>query len=500
MENENIMLKVEGLTKTFGTFKALNEANLEVKKGEIKGLIGENGSGKSTMVSIVSGIQPCDSGTFELNGAPFQPKNSTHAKECGVCIILQEMGTFDKLTVAQNLFIGKEKEFTNKIGLLDKKKMITEARKALATINAEYINAEALVSALPFEDRKLVELARAVYANPQILIVDETTTALSKKGRDVLYRVITQIKESGKSVIFISHDIEELIDKCDSLTVLRDGVTIGSLEKSEFDPKTIKSMMVGRELSDNLYRTDYESAPMEEKVLSVENVDIGELQDISFDLYKGEILGLGGLTDCGMHDLGKAIFGLIPLEKGQVVSASGVKILNPSIAMKQKIAYISKNRDQESLMITAEIRDNICCASYDKLRTAGIIFPRKETEYANTWAEKLQVKMGGVDQLVMELSGGNKQKVVMAKWLGFGADIFIMDCPTRGIDVGVKAKIYQLMQDLKSEGKSVILISEEMPEIIGMSDRVITLKNGHLSGTFMRESHMTENDLIESIV
>jgi len=490
----DIMLKVENIYKSFGATKALTDVTWELEKGQILGLIGENGSGKSTIASIIAGIQHADSGRFYLEGIPYSPKNTDEATGNGVCMILQESGTFDQLTVAQNVFIGKEKQFSVN------KKMNATAQTALNNIFANHIKSNVPLGRLSFEDRKLVELARAMYEQPKVLIVDETTTALSKAGRDVLYKIISGMKEQGKSVIFISHDIEELIEVCDKLTILRDGEYVGSLIKNEYNEKAIKSMMVGRELSEHFYRTQTESSHNEDILLEVSGINAGNLENISFSLHKGEILGLGGLTDCGMHDLGKIIFGLLPAESGEVKTGRGISIDSPHVAMREHISYISKNRDQESLMVAATIKDNICIASLPQLKTGPFVFPKKEKTFVNKWSEQLNIKMQNMNQFAFELSGGNKQKVVMAKWLGFGADIFIMDCPTRGIDVGVKATIYGIMEGLRAQGKSIILISEELPEIIGMSDRIIILKNGRISGEFRREDCLTENDLIESII
>ena len=494
MENRELLFKVEHLYKSFGPTNALTDVTLELERGQTLGLIGENGSGKSTLASIVAGIQKKDKGSFYLEGKPYEPKDTKDANVNGICIILQETGTFDQLTVAQNIFIGKENLFT-KAGVLNNKKMEAEAQKALSNIEAGHIHSDRMLASLSFEDRKLVEVARA-----QILIIDETTTALSKTGRDVLYKIIEKMKRLNRSIIFISHDIDELIEICDKLTILRDGVNVGSLNKEEFDAKRIKSMMVGRKITDDYYRTDLQSSKRERAVLKMEGVDCGILKKVSLNLYQGEILGIGGLTECGMHELGKAVFGLLPLEDGKITTGDGTLIQSPAGAMKHKIAYISKNRDQESLMVASTIKDNVCIASYPKLKKGPFIFPRRERSFVNEWTDKLQIKMNHMNQFMFELSGGNKQKVVMAKWLGFGADIFIMDCPTRGIDVGVKARIYSLMQELKEEGKSILLISEELPEVLGMSDRIVILKDGCISGEFLREEKITENDLIQSII
>lgn len=499
MEQENLLLKVEDMYKSFGITKALKGVSLSLRRGQILGLIGENGSGKSTLTSIVAAIQKADSGKIYLEGGLCEFQNSVEANEKGICMILQEKGTFDALTVAKNIFVGKESMFC-KGGVLNNRAMNEAAQKALNAVGADYIKAAMPLAALNFEDRKLVEVARAMYLNPKILIIDETTTALSRNGRDILYQIMKRMKGEGRSVIFISHDIDELMEVCDTLTILRDGIYIDTLEKDRFDAALVRKLMVGREVSEDYYRNDMESCKNEEVVLCMEHVTAKELKDVSFQLHKGEILGFGGLADCGMHILGSVAYGNIEPDLGKVTAGDGTPIHSPRDAMNRRIAYISKNRDQESLMIASSIRDNICSASYSKLAKGPFLWEKAQNEFVDKWAGVLEIKMQGPGQYVMELSGGNKQKVALAKWLGFGADIFILDCPTRGIDIGVKSNIYALMQELRSQNKSIILISEELPEVIGMSDRTIILKDGRISGEFTREQNLTETMLIDYMV
>lgn len=497
MQNE-ILLHVQGISKHFGSTRALNKVDLELHRGEILGLMGENGSGKSTLVSIVAAIQRADEGSISFKGKAYTPRNSVEANAAGVCMILQEKGTFDQLTVANNIFVGKEHLFRSK-GLIDRRKMNAEAKKVLDKIHAD-IRPDILLGALTFENRKLVELARAVWNDPEILIVDETTTALSREGRDILYGIMEDMRSRNKSVIFISHDIDELMEKCDSLTVLRDGDFIRNLSKAEFDAALIRNLMVGRGMTDNYYRSDMSSACGDRVVLRAVHVTTSALRDVSFELHEGEILGFGGLADSGMHDIGRVVYGVTGADLGYAETADGKRIVNPQTAMKCGMAYIAKNRDQESLMVSSSICDNICIPSYSKISTGPLVLPGSEAKFVDEWAKKLEIKMQNPKQYVMELSGGNKQKVAMAKWLGFGADILILDCPTRGIDIGVKTNIYKLITELKQAGKSIIMISEELPELIGMSDRVIILKSGKINGEFKRERQLTEAMLINYMV
>ena len=461
--------------------------------------MGENGSGKSTFSAIAAGIQKLDSGEMYLNGEAYQPTNTVDAMEHGVSMVVQEQGTIDKISIAANIFFGKEAMFVNR-GVLNVRKMNQEARQALEEIGIDYIDPAAMIDTLPFEDRKLVELARALYGRPKLWIIDETTTALSVSGREILYRLMRKVRDSGGAVLFISHDIDEIMEKCDSLTILRDGVLTANLRKEEFSADTIRQLMIGRELSGHYYREDTDVQISPEVVLEMKDVTAGSLRNITLQLHKGEILGIGGLSDCGMHDLGKALYGLLKPTRGHVAKGDGQRVKSAAWAVKNDMAYVSKNRDTESLMLIYSIKDNICLPALKDLAKVGPVFPRKEKKHAEVWAKSMEVKANSIATYCNTLSGGNKQKVVLAKWLGKGANILIMDCPTRGIDVGTKAAIYQLIENLKGDGKSIVLISEELPELIGMSDRILLLKDGEISGEFYRSEGLTESKLIQKMI
>ena len=443
--SNRFLLEAKNIIKTFPPTVALNDVHFCLRPGEIHGLMGENGSGKSTMCSIVSGIYTYDSGELFLDGEPYCPKNMIDAAAKGVCMIVQEQGTFASTTVAENIFIGKEKQFHNGIRL-DTKKMANAAQKILDELQMQHIDARMTCGRLSFEDRKLVEIARAMYSDPKVLIIDETTSALSKNGRDILYGLMEKMKSEGKSVIFISHDIDELMEKCDYLTVFRDGIYIDEVPKEKFNADLIKQLMVGREMVGAYYREDFKPSHEDEVVLSVEHITQGIVTDVSFEAYKGEILGIGGLNECGMHELGKLIFGLEPRTIGVTRYQGGVEFKNPTDAMKLGIGYISKDRDKEAILTAASIRDNICLPSLSKLQKGIFITDKREKEFTNSYINTLEIKTSGMEQLCMHLSGGNKQKVVIAKWVGFDASVLIMDCPTRGIDIGVKAEIYRIME------------------------------------------------------
>ncbi len=495
------VIEVRGISKSFTSTKALQNVSLSVYGGEVHGLIGENGSGKSTLSSIISGNLKADEGEMFLFGEPYHPTDSFDASTHGISMIVQEQGTIDTISVAANICAGRENQYC-KFGILNAAKLAEDAGTLLRKIGVDDIYTNTLAGSLSFEDRKLVEIARAFYKTPELFIIDETTTALPQKGRTILYRLVEQLKQQGKAVIFISHDIDELIQVCNCVTILRDGKYIATLNQDEMNPHTMKSLMVGREVMDNFYRNDYEKPDLSRPVtLKLDHVSCGILKNISFELHQGEILGLAGLSDCGIHEVGRVAFGLEKPSGGTVVSPSHGQVTSPHKAISYRIGFMSKNRDTESMLITLNIRENIVLPSLNDLKKLGFfITPGSERKLAGTWCEKLSVKMRDQDQSCSELSGGNKQKIVLAKWLGNNSDVFILDCPTRGIDIGVKETIYRIMEDLKKQGKSIIMISEELPEVIGMSDRILVMKDGCIVTEFLRDKALTEADVIQHMV
>lgn len=499
MGSEEILFRAEHIYKNFGHVHALSDFSIEIHKDEIRGLIGENGSGKSTFSSIIAGIQRCDKGEMYLNGRPYSPSGIEDAVDKGINMVVQEQGTISKISVAANIFFGRENKFA-KSGIINIKKMNAEAANILQKIGVENIRPEMMIDALTFEDRKLVELARALYTSPSLWIIDETTTALSVSGRQILYKLMEMQKQKGGSILFISHDLDEIMDKCDSLTILRDGILTANLKKEEFEQDKIRHLMIGRELSGHYYRGDVDDHKDLKVVLEARNVTTDVLHDVTIQLHKAEILGIGGLSDCGIHDLGKVLFGLIEPYAGKVLKNEKESVKNTSWSVEHGIGYISKNRDKESLMIVCSIRDNICLPSLKNIAKMGFITGRSQKDLADKWSSRMEVKADSISTFVNTLSGGNKQKVVLAKWMAKDSEILILDCPTRGIDVGTKAAIYQLIMQLKQKGKSILLISEELQELIGMSDRIILLKDGKVSGEFFRKDGLTEAKLIQKMV
>lgn len=502
-EKREILFQAKGITKRFGSTVALDHVDLSIYSGEIRGLIGENGSGKSTISSIAAGMYKADSGTMMFKGAEHAPTSMIEGAENGFGMIVQEAGTIPGISIAQNIFLGKEEMF-KKCGIVNKKAMNEAARKALENIGFEGVDPSALIDTLDMQDRKLVEVAKVMYNNPEVMVVDETTTALSQKGRDIVYRLMQRQKEQGKAVMFISHDLDEVMEHCDTLTVLRDGNLIRTLEKEEFEPSLVKKCMVGREISEHYYREDYGREISSEVVLSAKNLTsgLGVMTNVSLELHKGEILGIAGLSECGMHELGRALFGEEVLATGEVVAVKENKVINsPRTAIDCGIGYVSKDRDREALVLSASIRDNIIASGFDKVENkCKLISKKSEKQYVDKQVDALSIKCADIDQNVQHLSGGNKQKVVFGKWIGRESEILILDCPTRGVDIGVKAAMYQLMDEMVLSGKSIIMIGEEMMEVIGMSDRILVMKNGRISGELKRGKDVTENQVLQYMI
>ena len=496
-----VRLEVKNLCKSFGITKAVKNVSFNINKGEVHALIGENGSGKSTLTNMLTGIYSIDSGIFVLDGEEIHPKNQVDANNHGVSIIVQELGTLSGLTVAENIFLGHEERFV-KCGIKNTKQMIKEANELLHSYGFDRIKAQRMIDDYNFEDRKLVEIVKATYFDPKIVVIDETTTALSQEGRNELYKVMDKIREKGNTIIFISHDLQEILDRSDTITILRDGVYIDTVKSKDVSEEDLKRLMVGREVTGDYYRSDYGSKVSDEVVLSVKDVSVpGLLNKLDFELHKGEILGFGGLSESGMHEVGKAIFGASYDRTGSVKLSDGTEINDIPTAIQHSIAYTSKDRDNESVVLNQSIMDNICLPSLDELADKRhMLSDKKLRDFADKFAKEMSVKMVNVDQFVSDLSGGNKQKVVLARWIGKDSDIVVLDSPTRGIDIKVKQDIYQLMDRMRKAGKSIIMISEELMELIGMCDRIIIMKDGMINGQIERSESLDENNLITMMV
>ncbi len=497
-----LVIEVKNMCKNFGPTRALRNVDVAFYRGQIRGLVGENGSGKSTITSIISGMQKATSGEVFYMGKAWNPGSMVEAQKAGISMVLQEANTIPNCTVAENIFAGRFDEFS-KFGIVNMKKLNAAAQEILDSFGISHIKAAESINKYGFEDRKLIEIVRCVSDDTEIFVVDETTTALSLEGRQLLYKLIHKLKDQNKSVIFISHDMDEILEQCTDLTVLRDGEIIGHLDRSEMDmpnaEQVIRFMMVGREIGDAYYREDYDSSHGDKVALELKNVTLGAIRNFSLKLHEGEIIGFGGLSGCGMHEIGRIAFGLEKLESGSV-ERKGEKIKGCFEAIQSGIGYVSKNRDTEALILEGSIQDNIVLPSESELSHATFISPKREKQMADGEIESFRIKCGDGKQWVNTLSGGNKQKVSFAKWTAKGSDVIIMDCPTRGVDIGVKQFMYGLIADMKKQGKSILLISEEMAELIGMADKIIIMKDFAVTKEFMRSKDLSETDMIEYMI
>ena len=496
------ILKVSGLCKTFGITKANDDVSLKLEPGKVHALAGENGSGKSTLISQIVGIQTPDSGAMELAGKPYTPVSPIDAREQGIGFVVQELGLIDDFDAAMNMFVGNVGPFTSR-GMISIKKMREAARRELQRWNFKEVPMHTKAVNLSIEKRKIIEITKALSTNPKILILDETTQALSHDTKNRLYEIIEEMKKEGTAVLMVTHDLDEMCELADQITVLRDGKSIVTLEKPEISVDRVRQLMVGRAIEGNYYRTDWECIYDDEVLLRAEHISDGPFyQDVSFELHKGEILGFCGLSDAGIHEIGKAVFALQPPRQGKViVNRSGRVLRQPLDATRNKIAYVPKDRDSEALLMEASIRDNIYMPSLQEIEGKGFfISPSKCTALAEEARQKLNIKCTNVKQIVSALSGGNKQKVNLGRWLVKDLDILVLDCPTRGVDVGVKAYIYQLMKEMKQKGLSMILISDELTEVLGMSDRIAVMKEGKLVTVMKRSEHPTESKVVEVMI
>ncbi len=497
------ILEVRGLCKYFGSTVANDHIDFDLSPGEVRGLAGENGSGKSTLLQQIAGIYRKDEGTMTLHGQAYDPATPIDAIRNKVGIVVQELGCLSNLPAGVNVFSGRLGQFKNH-GILDMKRIYKEADALFETYGLMKVPLHKPCSQLSIESRKMIELARALSSDPDILILDEVTQSLSQNNRDMLYRLMEKLKKEGKTIVIITHDLEEMLELCDTISVLRDGHLITTKPCEEMDTDEVKRLMVGREVSSEYYRSDMEANYQKEVVLEVKHLTVPkEVEDVSFELHKGEILGFCGLSDSGIHEVGKAVYGISKNRTGTVTlhGEASVEIKNISAATSNGMAYVPKDRDGEALMMRDSIASNFVLPSLGELQGKGIFLsPKKINKMAREGAEEFQVKCSGIRQKMEGLSGGNKQKVNLGRWLLKDLNVIVLDCPTRGVDVSVKAYIYHVMSEAKKKGLSMILISDELPEVLGMSDRLLIMKDGKVQGEFTRGNRFTQEALIEVMV
>jgi ribose transport system ATP-binding protein len=487
----SILVKMEGIYKSFPGVQALSNARFELRSGEVHALLGENGAGKSTLMKVLAGIYQKDEGTIFYKGREVEISDTKVAQKLGISIIHQELNLIPDLTVAQNIFIGREPRKMLNL-FLDEKKMNEEAQRLFEWLNLN-INPNDLVSDLTVAKQQMVEIAKALSFNSDVLIMDEPTAALTDTEIEELFQIIEHLRRKGVGIVYISHRMEEIKRITDRITVMRDGCYVDTVQTKKVSIDEIISMMVGREI----YYTSKPNIEIvsNEKVLEVKNLSRGSvIKNVSFYLRKGEILGFAGLMGSGRTEVARAIFGADPLDSGEIyVHGKRVEIKSPSDAVRHGIGYLSEDRKRLGLLVDMDVKTNIAIASYKKfLKTFGWMNDSKITNISNQIVETLKVKTPSISQQVKFLSGGNQQKIVIGKWLTRDCDILIFDEPTRGIDVGAKGEIYKLLNDLAQQGKSIIMISSELPEILRMSHRIIVMCEGRITGELNNENATQE--------
>ena len=475
----DIILTMKGIDKSFPGVHALDHVDLEIRKGEVLALMGENGAGKSTLMKVLTGIYKKDSGTITYEGKEIEFANTREAQDAGVVIVHQELNMLGHLTVAQNLFIGRE--FMNGVKI-DDKKMNEEAKKLFDKLNVD-IDPTETMSNLTVGKQQMCEIAKAVSFDAKVIIFDEPSAALTETEIEAMFEIIRDLKKRDIAMVYISHRMDEIKVITDRVTVMRDGTYVGTIITKDSTKEDIINMMVGRVIYEDP-KTQSMVAPDAPVVLEVKNLNAGKMvQDVSFKLHKGEILGFSGLMGAGRTETARALFGADPVDSGEIyINGEKVTINSPRDAVRAGIGYLSEDRKRYGCVVQKTVAENTTMATMKNFMNGLLINKKKEAEVAQQYVEALATKTPSVEQLVVNLSGGNQQKVVIAKWLTRDCDILIFDEPTRGIDVGAKNEIYKLMNKLASEGKSIIMISSEMTEILRMSDRIVVMCEGKKTG------------------
>lgn len=486
------VLELKNIYKSFPGVKVLEDVTLQVRPGEVHALMGENGAGKSTLMKILMGIYKADQGSIFLEGKETVIHGPKDAMSKGISMIHQELNTVLDMEVAENVFVGREllKKGFEKLKIVDIARMREETGKYFREMNID-IDPRAKMRTLSVAEMQLVEIVKAISLNSRIIVMDEPTSAITEKEATVLFAQIERLKKQGVAIIYISHKMDEIFRISDTITVLRDGQWIGTKPAKELDNDMLIKMMVGRELTD-IYPKD----PVEigDVILEVKNLSRGKkVQDASFSLRKGEVLGIAGLVGAGRSELVETIFGLYPKTGGQIfLHGKEVHIKNSADAIKNKMALITEDRKQTGLNLIVSVKENIASVSIGKLSTHGIVNDKKINEVSEKYIRELKIKTPDGNAIVGNLSGGNQQKVVLAKWLLDEPDIIIFDEPTRGIDIGAKRDIYLLINNLAKEGKAVIVISSEMAEVMGICDRILVMAEGRINGEVQREEFSQE--------
>lgn len=481
------LLEMLGVEKSFNSVQVLYGVDFKLRKGTVHALMGENGAGKSTLMKGIAGLHKFEQGKILVNGKEVNISTPKQSQLLGIAMIHQELSPEPEMTVAENIFLGRE---PTKGIFVDFNKMYKDTQQLLTSLGVD-LNPKQKVGKLKVADQQLIEIAKAMSLNAEIIIMDEPTSAITDREVDKLFDIICELKKAGKGIIYISHKMDEIFQIADDITVLRDGHYVNTWQAKDIDNEVLIKSMVGRELKDVYPKIDTNimDVMLEIKGFSKE----GQYKDISFNVKRGEIYGIAGLIGAGRTELMHGIFGLDKSDSGEIyVNGEKVIINSPKDAIKYKLAYVTEDRKDEGLSLEMEIGKNISLSSLKELTDRIFINKKKEKKIIDEQSENLKIKMHSTRQLVKFLSGGNQQKVVLGKWLVKAPKILILDEPTRGIDIGAKSEIYKLMSEFVSKGNSIIMISSEMPEVMGMSDRILVLSNGEVGGELERKDFTQE--------
>ena len=483
---------MRGIVKKFPGVLALDHVNLTVKKGEVHALLGENGAGKSTLMKILSGAYQKDEGEIFFDGQKVEIHSSQDAQKLNISIIYQELNLTEQLTVAENIFMGRQ-IMKNKF-MVDWKKMYAEAQKLLDDLGID-IDAHAQVRSLGVAHKQMVEVAKALSINSRVLVMDEPTAPLTNREIKTLFDTIRMLKSRGVSIIYISHRLEEVMEICDRATIMRDGCNVTELNVADTNLDEIIRYMVGRELKEKFPKIQVETGDVRMKV---EKINAGkQVKDISFEVRGGEILGIAGLVGAGRTETARAIFGMDPKQSGEIyIDGQKVEISQPLDAIKAGIGFVTEDRKGEGLVLNMPISQNMTLATLEKFGASFHMDLGKEKKTVDEYIQSLKIKTPSPLQLARNLSGGNQQKVVLAKWLLSDSKVIIFDEPTRGIDVGAKIEVYNIINSLVKQGVAVIMISSEMPEVLGMSDRVAVMHQGEITGVFDNDGTLTQEKIL----
>jgi ribose transport system ATP-binding protein len=497
MMEKKILLKATGISKQFPGVKALKNVDFEVYEGDVIGLVGENGAGKSTLMKILSGAYALDSGVIEFRGQSYQPHGPAEAQAFGISTIYQELALIPYLTVAENIFLNREPRLPFTPGFINYSKMNNDAQELLAQLGMT-VPATRQLKTLPIAAQQMVEIAKAISRSAQLIIMDEPTSSLASNDISLLFTLIKRLKERGIAVIFIGHRMEEVLGIADRIIVMRDGERVGTLPIKEANEEQIIRLMVGRKI--DLYPK--QSTELGTPVLEVRNLsDENFIQNVNLIVRRGEIVGMAGLIGAGRTEVARMIFGADPKMAGQILIDGVEKTIDsPLKAVQAGLGLIPEDRKQQGLVLGLDVKENITLSIIKRISGfLGLVLRNKQDETAIYYKDRLNIQTPGLWQLTRNLSGGNQQKIVIAKWLSMSPKLLILDEPTRGIDIGAKAEVHALMSQLTSQGIGILMISSELPEILGMSDRVIVMCNGRITGEFNREE-LQRSDAQERII